>query len=103
LERIVALPRADRWQTMARAALRDDLHALQAAITAQVLQHTEEGRDVEARVEEWKAQDSVVVSRACQTLGEIVDSDSFDLARLSVGLRVVRSLLRNEQLAEQPA
>jgi glutamate dehydrogenase len=103
LERIVGLPRADRWQTMARAALRDDLHALQAAITAQVLQHTEEGRDVEARVEEWKAQDSVVVSRACQTLGEIVDSDSFDLARLSVGLRVVRSLLRNEQLAEQPA
>jgi glutamate dehydrogenase len=103
LERIVGLPRADRWQTMARAALRDDLHALQAAITAQVLQHTDEGGDVESRVEEWKAQDSVVVSRACQTLGEIVDSDSFDLARLSVGLRVVRSLLRNEQLAEQPA
>jgi glutamate dehydrogenase len=103
LERIVGLPRADRWQTMARAALRDDLHALQAAITAQVLQHTEEGGAPEARVEEWKSQDSVVVSRACQTLGEIVDSDSFDLARLSVGLRVVRSLLRNEQLAEQSA
>ena len=27
LQRIVALPRADKWQTMARAALRDDLHA----------------------------------------------------------------------------
>ena len=34
LERIVALPRTDRWQTMARAALRDDLHAVQTALTA---------------------------------------------------------------------
>ncbi|HSK26718.1 MAG TPA: NAD-glutamate dehydrogenase [Jiangellales bacterium] len=97
LERIVALPRADRWQTMARAALRDDLHSLQAGLTAQVLQHTEEDGDAETRVKAWKAQDAVVVSRACQTLGEIVDSDSFDLARLSVGLRVVRSLLRSDE------
>jgi glutamate dehydrogenase len=38
--------------------------------------------------------DRVVVARTRETLREIVDSDSFDLARLSVGLRVVRSLLR---------
>ena len=27
-KRIVALPRDDRWQTMARATLRDDLYAV---------------------------------------------------------------------------
>ena len=32
--RILALPRDDRWQTMARAALRDDLHAVHAQLTA---------------------------------------------------------------------
>ena len=37
LQRILALPREDRWQTMARAALRDDLHAVHAQLTAQVL------------------------------------------------------------------
>ena len=37
LTRIVELPRDDRWQTMARAALRDDLHAVHALLTAQVL------------------------------------------------------------------
>ena len=37
LTRIVELPRDDRWQTMARAALRDDLHAVHASLTAQVL------------------------------------------------------------------
>jgi glutamate dehydrogenase len=94
LERIVALPRTDRWQTMARAALRDDLHAVQTALTAQVIQRTEEGLDVEARVQAWAVADRVVVARTRETLREIVGSDSFDLARLSVGLRVVRSLLR---------
>ena len=29
LGRIIELPRSDRWEIMARAALRDDLHAVQ--------------------------------------------------------------------------
>ena len=37
LTRIVELPREDRWQSMARAALRDDLHAVHAQLTAEVL------------------------------------------------------------------
>ena len=38
-------------------------------------------------------QDSVVVSRAVGTLDEICSDEHADLARLSVGLRVVRTLL----------
>ena len=37
LSQISALPRDDRWQTMARMALRYDLYAALAALTAQVL------------------------------------------------------------------
>ncbi len=95
LERIVALPRQDRWQTMARAALRDDLHAVHAALTAQVLTDTEADPEAEQRVDAWMEQDAVVVARAAQTLADIVDGDQHDLARLSVGLRVVRTLLRS--------
>ena len=40
VQRILGLPREDRWQTMARAALRDDLHAVHAQLTAQVLATT---------------------------------------------------------------
>ena len=94
LERIVALPRTDRWQTMARAALRDEVHAVQTALTAQIIQNTDDGMETKARVKAWAAKDSVAVGRARETLREIVDGDTFDLARLSVGLRVVRSLLR---------
>jgi glutamate dehydrogenase len=96
LERIIALPRSDRWQTMARAALRDDLHAVHAALTAQVIQFTEESEDPKPRIDQWATQDSVVVERVRRTVGEIVESDTFDLARLSVGLRVVRSLVRSD-------
>ena len=46
LSRIVELPRDDRWQTMARAALRDDLHAVHAQLTADVLSSAA-GRDEE--------------------------------------------------------
>ncbi|MGH8776470.1 MAG: NAD-glutamate dehydrogenase [Jiangellaceae bacterium] len=96
LERIVALPRTDRWQTMARAALRDDLHGVQTQLTAQVIQQTDESQDAKARVKAWADSDALVVDRARETLREIVGSETFDLARLSVGLRVVRSLLRAE-------
>jgi glutamate dehydrogenase len=94
LERIISLPRRDRWQTMARAALRDDLHAVQAALTAQVILHTHEEAAPQDRVEAWAGQDEIVVARTQGMLREIVEGDSFDLARLSVGLRAVRGLLR---------
>jgi glutamate dehydrogenase len=91
--RILALPRDDRWQTMARAALRDDLHAVHARLTAQVLASTDASSPVPVRIADWEETDDVVVSRAASTLDEICADEHADLARLSVGLRVVRSLL----------
>ncbi len=91
--RILALPRKDRWQTMARAALRDELHSVHAQLTAQVLAETEAGGAAAARVAEWEKQEDIAVMRAVATLGEICSDEHADLARLSVGLRVVRALL----------
>jgi glutamate dehydrogenase len=91
--RILALPRNDRWQTMARAALRDDLHSVHAQLTAQVLAGTDAEQPVPVRVADWEDQDAVVVARAVTTLEEICSDEHADLARLSVGLRVVRTLL----------
>jgi glutamate dehydrogenase len=91
--RILRLPRNDRWQTMARAALRDDLHSVHCQLTGQVLATTAADESVTARIAAWEDGDSVVVSRAAATLEEICGDDAADLARLSVGLRVVRGLL----------
>jgi glutamate dehydrogenase len=95
VSRILALPRDDRWQTMARAALRDDVYAVHAQLTSQVLRDTDDDESIASRIQEWEDGDSVVVSRAATTLEEICADDNADLARMSVGLRVVRGLLAN--------
>ena len=41
----------------------------------------------------WSEKNSAAVARAAQTLGEIWESDSFDIATLSVALRAIRTLV----------
>ncbi|MGY2874026.1 glutamate dehydrogenase [Marmoricola sp. URHA0025 HA25] len=93
VSRILALPREDRWQTMARAALRDDLHTVHAQLTGQVLESTKAGADADTRVAAWEIGDRDAIKRAAATFEEICADDNADLARMSVALRVVRSLL----------
>jgi glutamate dehydrogenase len=92
LARIIELPRDDRWQTMARAALRDDLHAVHAQLTSEVLgangNATKAARDV---VHAWERSNAAVPD-SVKTLRSITSSRA-ELARMSVGVRVVRRLL----------
>jgi glutamate dehydrogenase len=93
LQRIVALPRDDKWQTMARAALRDDLHAVHTELTAQVLRATSSDEPAPARISAWEERDAELVARSAETLEQTCAEEDADLARMSVGLRVVRGLL----------
>jgi glutamate dehydrogenase len=93
VQRIYGLPRDDRWQTMARAALRDDLYAVHSQLTAQVLATTSPLESAPARIQAWEDNDEAAVSRGAKTLAQICSDDSADLARLSVALRVVRGLV----------
>jgi glutamate dehydrogenase len=92
-DRIVALPRDDRWQTLARAALRDDLYAAHAALAAEVLASTSPSVDGAARIEAWMEENGTTVGRAAALLGDAVADGEADLATLSVALRQVRGLI----------
>ncbi|MFC5727992.1 MULTISPECIES: NAD-glutamate dehydrogenase [Nocardioides] len=101
-QRIVDLPRADQWQTMARAALRDDLHAVHAQLTGQVLRETaavvdgavEDRQEASARrVAAWEQLTGGVVENAVAALTAVCAEEPADIAKVSVGLRVVRGLL----------
>ncbi len=94
---ITALPREDRWNTMARAAIRDDLYAAEAALTRDVLAVTGPGSP-EQRLAEWVARNASAVRRADQTLTEIWESNDFTVATLSVAVRAVRSLVTTATL-----
>jgi len=91
-DQIVALPRDDRWNTMARGALRDDLYAAHAALAKNVLMVTGPGSP-EQRLAEWVRQNEASVARATQTLTEIWETDRFTVATLSVAVRAVRTLV----------
>ncbi|TQN32747.1 glutamate dehydrogenase (NAD) [Haloactinospora alba] len=92
-ERIIALPRDDRWNTMARSALRDDLYACHAELTANVLLSGDAGEAPDRLRSHWFERNRDAVDRAVQTLSEIWETERFDLATLSVALRSVRSLV----------
>ncbi len=100
-DRITALPRDDRWNTMARAALRDDLYAAHAAITRDVLHVTGPGSP-EERLADWARRNEPAVQRAAQTLTEIWESDRFTVAMLSVAVRAIRTLVDASSLPEHP-
>ena len=62
-DRITALPRDDRWNTMARAALRDDLYSAHAALAADVLEVTGPGSP-DQRLAAWVQRNDSAVRRA---------------------------------------
>ena len=98
-DRITALPRDDRWNTMARGALRDDLYAAHAALAKDVLKVTGPGSP-EARLAAWASRNESAVGRAARTLTEIWESDAFTVATLSVAVRAVRTLVTASRLPE---
>jgi glutamate dehydrogenase len=94
MDRIIELPRADRWQSMARASIREDLYAAHAALTADVLAVGNGTSTPEQRFKAWQEKNSAILGRARTTLDEIQSSETFDLANLSVAMRTMRTLLR---------
>jgi glutamate dehydrogenase len=102
LDRITALPREDRWSTMARAALRDDLYAAHASLTKDVLgvSGSDGPRSPEARLAAWASRNESAVAMAAQTLGEIWESERFTFTTLSVALRAIRTLVAASSLPD---
>ena len=90
-DRVNELARNSRWDTMARAALRDDLTRLHADLTRMVLERAPEATEAEAALSAWR-EGQGGIDREADQLAEITAEDA-TLARMSVALRTIRSLL----------
>ncbi|HTX32104.1 MAG TPA: NAD-glutamate dehydrogenase [Solirubrobacteraceae bacterium] len=93
-ERIYDLPRSNRWQALARAALRDDLMRAHRELTQEVLDFASDGHGGEEAIDEWAADRSESLERSLNTLADIRASRTYDTTTLPVALREVRSLIR---------
>jgi glutamate dehydrogenase len=94
LDRITALPRTDRWKTLARAALRDDLYATVADLTAVVLEDEPDAGDPTARLIAWQEHNAERLERTQRSFSEVLGAGGNDMASLSVALRLLRSIVR---------
>jgi glutamate dehydrogenase len=92
-DRIFELPRNERWSSLARAALRDDLYGLQSALTALVLRHSDGAVDPDDRVQAWCKEAGQPLQRTLQVIDDIRAAESWDVAILSVPLRELRSVI----------
>ena len=91
---ITALPRDNRWQTLARAALRDDLYSVHSALTREALETGSPELDPAAGAEAWHAQNRTGVDRVLQVVSDIRLGGIASLETLSVALREVRNLIQ---------
>jgi glutamate dehydrogenase len=96
--RIIELPRGNRWQALARAALRDELYDVHRALAQEVLESGREETDPEAAIEAWSERNAEAVRRCLATLSDIRASRIYDTTTLPVALREVRNLIRGEAL-----
>ncbi|GAA5192281.1 NAD-glutamate dehydrogenase [Arthrobacter gyeryongensis] len=97
--RITDLPRQDRWETLARAALRDDVYAAVVDMTISVLRTTRHGAsgrsDSTERIVEWERGHQEQLARIKDTFAEVSQPGPVNIHSISVALKLLRTLVRN--------
>ena len=94
LFKVSLLSRDDRWDALARGALRDDLYAVLDSLTRAVLATSDPALGARERFDQWVAANSEALDRARSGLQAILRLDSPNIAALSVALRTLRSFVR---------
>jgi len=94
LTAVSQLPRNDRWHSLARLAIRDDIYGSLRSLTLDVLAVGEPDETGEEKIAEWEHMTGSRVARARRTLTEIYRVDERDLAILSVAARQIRAMTR---------
>jgi glutamate dehydrogenase len=91
-KQIDSLPADSHWQTLAKAALRDDVSGLQREVTSLVMILSPQVKMPDALIKEWEAQNKSALGRSQQVLADLRSVGNLDLSMLSVALRELRNL-----------
>ncbi|MBR7743879.1 NAD-glutamate dehydrogenase [Phycicoccus sp. BSK3Z-2] len=95
LTAVSRLAREDRWDALARGALRDDLYGVLEALTRSVLDVAgDAASDPSERYEVWAEANAGSIERATTALAGIERLETPTIAALSVALRTLRSVIR---------
>jgi glutamate dehydrogenase len=95
LTRVTKLPRDDRWDALARGALRYDLYAVLKALSTSVLDSSPSGLAPTERTLAWSQTNEESLNRANSALAGIQRLDNPGISALSVALRILRGVIRS--------
>jgi len=90
-DRVFELPRSDRWQALARSALRDDLYEVHRMLTREIAQGAN-GRDGLVAMEAWLEENAESVARARSVVADVRASEIYDTTTLPVVVRELKNL-----------
>ncbi len=90
---INALPRDNRWQSLARTALRDDLYRQHRSLLLRALREVKASKGGPLQVTQWLAEHDAAVTICNQMFSELQSYDQLDLAMLSAGMRELHNHL----------
>ncbi|MFJ4028867.1 NAD-glutamate dehydrogenase [Paenarthrobacter sp. NPDC089989] len=97
LEHITMLSRDTHWESLARAALRDDMYLVLADMTKAVVRHTPRSSTVSDPVErimDWERGNIEQLARIQETIQEAIKPGPMDIAALSVAVKLLRAMVR---------
>ncbi len=92
-DQVLGLPLGNRWHSLARAALRDELYTLHSALATEVLQSGPPELDVPGRIEVWVAHNRTPVERWLQVLSDIQSDETYTLTTLSAAVHGLQNLI----------
>jgi len=95
LTRVTKLPRDDRWDSLARGALRYDLYAVLKSLTTAVLDSSTAGSAPRERTAAWSEANAESLARANAALAGIQRLENPGISALSVALRILRGVIRS--------
>ncbi|MCV6636327.1 NAD-glutamate dehydrogenase [Candidatus Albibeggiatoa sp. nov. NOAA] len=90
-DQVSRLPRQNRWESLSRSALRDELYKTHRHLTMQVLQSVKHD-NVQQRVALWLTENQAAIERSLQIFTELQTIEKPDLSMLSVALREIGRL-----------
>jgi glutamate dehydrogenase len=96
-DRVLELPRADLWQTLARAGVRDELYHTHRALTAAALDASSIASDDGAAIEAWLQARGATLERYLGILKQVRATPGNDLTTLSVAVRELAKLIPSNE------
>jgi glutamate dehydrogenase len=92
-QQIASLAADSHWQTLAKAALKEELSGLQRELSCVVLKSSRSGELSTEIISRWEAQNTNSLERSRQVFADVLSADSADLSMLSVALLELASLV----------